>query len=212
MARRNRPLFARWWPQAAASMEDQGLGSHRATLLAGVEGRVLEIGCGDGANFPYYTNAATALVGVEPEERLRELARERADALGKHAAVVEGQAEHLPVESNAFDAVVSTLVLCSVEDQDRALAEIHRVLKPGGRLWCLEHVASRNRVIHLGEKAFDAVFWSHVFGGCHTGRDTGAAIGRAGFDTAGLVQRRFPDLPFPLSVSSHLIGAARKTR
>jgi SAM-dependent methyltransferase len=210
MTRRRRRLFARWWPRAAASMEDRGLGSHRARLLADVEGRILEVGCGDGANFPYYPKAVTALIAVEPEAQLRDLALERAEALGMHAAVIDGQAEQLPVESDSFDAVVSTLVLCSVEDQDRALAEMHRILKPGGRLWCLEHVASGNRLIHLGERAFDAVFWSHAFGGCHTGRETGAAIGRAGFDIEGLAPSRFPDLPFPLSVSPHLIGTAQK--
>jgi ubiquinone/menaquinone biosynthesis C-methylase UbiE len=208
MTRRRRRLFARWYPRAAASLEDRGLGELRARLLAEVEGRVLEIGCGDGANFPHYTAAVTELVAVEPEAHLRDLARRRGAV--PPVAVIDGQAEALPVESGSFDAVVCTLVLCSVDDPDRALAEIHRVLKPGGVFVCLEHVASANRLIRMGERAFDAVFWSHVFGGCHTGRDTGAAMRRAGFDTAGLDQHRFPDLPFPLSVSPHLIGTVRK--
>ncbi|MFG3342183.1 class I SAM-dependent methyltransferase [Glycomyces sp. NPDC048151] len=208
MARRRRRLFARWYPGFAAALEDHGLGERRARLLAGLSGRVLEVGCGHGVNFPHYPDAVTELVAVEPEAHLRALAR--AEAAGRNAVVLDGQAEALPVESGSFDAVVATLVLCSVEDQDRALAEIHRVLRPGGALVCLEHVASANRAVRSGERAFDAVFWSHAFGGCHTGRDTGAAMRRAGFDTSDLAEGRFPDLPFPLSVSPHLIGAATK--
>lgn len=210
MARRDHPLFARWYPRMAASLEERGLADQRGLLLSGLEGRVLEIGCGHGANFPHYPATVTDLVAVEPEEHLRDLARERAEGLGLQATVVDGQAESLPVESGSCDAVVSTLVLCSVQDQAKALAEIRRVLKPGGHLVCLEHVASSNRVIHLGERAFDTVFWSHVFGGCHTSRDTRAAIEAAGLDTSDLQPQRFPGLPFPLSVSPHLIGAARK--
>lgn len=210
MARRRRRLFARWYPGMAASLEERGLGEQRKRLLAGLEGRVLEVGCGHGVNFPHYPDPVTDLVAVEPEAHLRDLAVRQAAALDRTVTVIDGQAESLPVESGSFDAVVSTLVLCSVQDQDEALAEIHRVLKPGGHLWCLEHVGSANRVIRAGERAFDAVFWSHAFGGCHTARDTGAAMERAGFDTGTLTPRRFPDLPFPLSWSPHLIGSARK--
>lgn len=210
MARRNRPLFARWYPRMAASLEDRGLDEQRRLLLSGLAGRVLEIGCGHGANFRHYPGDVTEVVAVEPEERLRDLAREQADRSGLQAVVVDGSAESLPVESASFDAVVSTLVLCSVEDQAKALGEIYRVLKPGGHLVCFEHVGSANRAIRLGERAFDAVFWSHVFGGCHTSRDTRAAIKAAGLDTGDLQSQRFPGLPFPLSVSPHLIGVARK--
>jgi ubiquinone/menaquinone biosynthesis C-methylase UbiE len=210
MGRRSHRLFARWYPQAAASLEDRGLGAQRARLLAGVGGRVLEVGCGHGANLPHYPSAVTDLVAVEPEERMRDLARDEAERLGRQATVLDGQAERLPFENDSFDAVVATLVLCSVADQDRALAEIHRVLKPGGELVCLEHVASANRAVRAGERVFDAVLWSHVFGGCHTARDTGAAMRRAGFDMAGVEPQRLPYLPYPLKASPHLVGAVRK--
>jgi SAM-dependent methyltransferase len=210
MARRRRRLFARWYPGFAASLEPRGLGAYRTRLLAPLSGRVLEVGCGHGVNFPHYPDAVTELVAVEPEEHLRDLAREQAAALDREVTVLNGRAEALPFESGSFDSVVTTLVLCSVGDLDRALAEIRRVLKPGGALVCLEHVASANRAVRAGEHAFDAVFWSHAFGGCHTGRDTGAAIARAGFEAKGLNAKRYPDLPFPLSVSPHLIGSAHK--
>ncbi|WP_158630440.1 class I SAM-dependent methyltransferase [Glycomyces terrestris] len=210
MARRSHRLFARWYPKAAASIEDRGLGEQRARLLAGLSGRVLEVGSGHGANFPHYPPAVTELVAVEPEAALRDLAREQADGLGLAATVLDGQAERLAFENDSFDAVVSTLVLCSVEDQDRALAEIHRVLKPGGRLVLLEHVGSENRNLRALEYLFDVVIWSHVMGGCHTSRGTGAALAAAGFDTAGLEPRRLPYLPYPLKASPHLAGEARK--
>lgn len=210
MARRSHRLFARWYPKAAESIEDRGLGAQRARLLAGLSGRVLEVGCGHGANFTHYPAAVTDLVAVEPEEALRDLAAARAQELGRDATVLEGQAERLAFENDSFDAVVATLVLCSVEDQGRALAEIHRVLKPGGRLVLLEHVASANRNVRALEYLFDVVFWSHVCGGCHTSRDTGANLAAAGFDTSGLEPRRLPFLPYPLKASPHLAGEARK--
>ncbi|MEU6250782.1 class I SAM-dependent methyltransferase [Glycomyces sp. NPDC047010] len=210
MARRSHRLFARWYPKAAASIEDRGLGEQRARLLAGLSGRVLEVGCGHGANFTHYPEAVTDLVAVEPEESMRDLALARAEELGRKAVVLDGQAEQLSFENDSFDAVVATLVLCSVEDQGRALAEIHRVLKPGGRLVLLEHVGSANRNIRALEYLFDVVLWSHVFGGCHTSRDTGANIAAAGFDTAGLTPAKLPFLPYPLKVSPHLAGEARK--
>lgn len=210
MARRSHRLFARWYPKAAASIEDRGLGEQRARLLAGLSGRVLEVGCGHGANFRHYPGAVTEMVAVEPEAALRDLAREEAARLGLDVTVLDGQAERLAFENDSFDAVVATLVLCSVEDQGRALAEIHRVLKPGGRLVMLEHVGSANRNVRALEYLFDVALWSHVMGGCHTSRDTGAALTAAGFDTAGLEARRMPYLPYPMKVSPHLAGEARK--
>lgn len=210
MARRKRPLFARWYPDAAARLEARGLAALRARLLAPLQGRVLEIGCGFGANFPHYPGAVTELVAVEPEERFRDLARARADDLALKAAIVEGTAEALPVETGSFDAVVATVVLCSVDDQAAALAEIVRVLKPGGILVGFEHVASPGRARHAAERVFDAVLWTHVAGGCHLSRDTLGAMRAAGFDTAGMREERLAFLPFPVSQSPHVVGSARK--
>jgi SAM-dependent methyltransferase len=210
MARRNRPLFARWYPDAAARLEARGLAALRARLLAPLEGRVLELGCGFGANFPHYPDAVTELIAVEPEERLRDLARERADELGLKVTVIEGTAEALPVETASFDAVVATAVLCSVDDQAAALAEIARVLKPGGALVGFEHVGSPGRARRFGEKALDAVLWTHLNGGCHLSRDTLGAIRHAGFATDDLKTERLPFLPWPVSKSPHVIGTARK--
>jgi SAM-dependent methyltransferase len=210
MARRKRPLFARWYPDAAARIEERGLAERRRQVLAGLSGRVLELGCGFGANFPHYPEAVSELVAVEPEEHFRDLARARADELGLKVVIVEGTAEALPVESGSFDAVVATAVLCSVDDQAAALAEIKRVLKPGGALWGFEHVGSAGRARHTAERVLDAVLWTHLNGGCHLSRDTLGAIRAAGFDTAGVHEERFPFLPFPVSKSPHIVGSARK--
>jgi SAM-dependent methyltransferase len=212
MPRRKRPLFARWYPDAAVRLEARGLADKRAALLAPLEGRVLELGCGFGANFPHYPDAVTELVAVEPEEHFRDLARARADELGLGATIIEGTAESLPVETGSFDAVVATAVLCSVDDQAAALTEIKRVLKPGGALVGFEHVGSPGRARHLTERVLDAALWTHLNGGCHLSRDTRGAIRTAGFDTDELRVERFPFLPFPVSKSDHIVGAARKPR
>jgi SAM-dependent methyltransferase len=210
MARRNRPLFARRYPEAASRLEERGLADRRARLLAPLQGRVLELGCGFGANFPHYPDTVTELVAVEPEEHFRDLARRRADEIGLKVTIVEGTAEALPVETASFDAVVATAVLCSVDNQAEALGEIARVLKPGGNLVGFEHVGSPGRARHLSERVFDAVLWSHINGGCHLSRDTLGAIRAAGFDTEGMSVERFPFLPFPVSKSPHIVGTARK--
>ncbi|HEX2145028.1 MAG TPA: methyltransferase domain-containing protein [Glycomyces sp.] len=210
MARRRRRLFARWYPSAAAPLEERGLGEQRARLLAPLSGRVLELGCGFGANFEHYPQAVTELVAVEPEPHFRELSQRRAAELRWNVAVVAGTAESLPVESGSFDAVVATAVLCSVGDQAKALAEVDRVLRPGGTLVCFEHVGSANRAARFGEQIVDAVLWTHLNGGCHLSRNTLDAIAKAGFATDRMRIERFGFLPFPTRFSPHLVGAAVK--
>ncbi|MEU6860616.1 methyltransferase domain-containing protein [Glycomyces sp. NPDC046736] len=210
MSRRRRRVFARRYPSAAAPLEARGLGAQRARLLAPVSGRVLELGCGFGANFPHYPETVTELVAVEPEPRFRDLSREKADDLGLKAAIVDGTAEALPVESDSFDTVIATAVLCSVDSQQDALAEIFRVLKPGGALVCFEHVGAHGDDPSLVERAFDAALWSPLNGGCHLSRDTLGAIEAAGFTTEGLRREHFGFLPWPVSRKPHLVGTALK--
>lgn len=171
-------LFAATYDLMLASMERNWLGRRRHELLAGLSGRVLDIGAGTGANLPHY-RAATEVVLAEPDGAMR------AKLTGKlHQAAVpvrtsDAPAENLPFPDDSFDVVVSTLVLCTVEYPDRALAEVRRVLAPGGRLVLLEHVRGGDRLGRWQDRL--TPLWRHLAAGCHLNRDTRAAVERAGF-------------------------------
>src|SRR3954447_13902469 len=125
------PLFARLWIKASPKAEDKGAGAHRDDMLAGLEGRVLELGAGNGLNFAHYPATVSEVVAVEPEPYLREKASGRATEAAVPVRVIEGEADRIPLQDASVDAAVASLVLCSVPDQARALAELRRVLKPG---------------------------------------------------------------------------------
>ncbi|WP_067826925.1 class I SAM-dependent methyltransferase [Actinomadura kijaniata] len=141
---RGHPLFARMYARTAPAMERGGVNEHRRALLAGVSGRVLEVGAGTGANFAHYPPQVTGVVAVEPEPYLRRLASDAAAAVPVPVTVTDGRAEHLPAGDHTFDAVVVCLMLCSVPDREAALAEMFRVLKPGGQLHVFEHVRAES--------------------------------------------------------------------
>ena len=122
--------------------ERLGMARHRRDLLGRAEGRVLEIGAGTGLNLRYYPDSVEGLVVTEPAEPMARKLERRAERLGPLARVVRTPAETLPFADHSFDTVVSTIVLCTVEDPVRALSEIARVLRPGGRLLFIEHVRS----------------------------------------------------------------------
>ncbi|MCO5168149.1 MAG: class I SAM-dependent methyltransferase [Planctomycetes bacterium] len=160
---------------------ERHLAAWRAELLSRVAGRVLEVGAGTGANLPFYPRGLERLVLAEPDPHMRarlaaRVARERPEAV-----VIDAPAEALPVEDGSFDAVVSTLVLCSVADLPRALAEARRVLRPGGALVFLEHVAADDRPRRLRWQRRLEPLWRRVAGNCHLTRRTHEAIAAAGF-------------------------------
>jgi ubiquinone/menaquinone biosynthesis C-methylase UbiE len=175
---RGHKWFAAFWNRATR-LEPKSLKRLRRKTVEGLSGRVLEIGCGTGANFEFYPDAVT-LVATDPDPYMLEHARHHIAELGRPIEVQEAGAEALPFRDKSFDAVISTLVLCSVPEQDAALAEIHRVLKPGGEFHFIEHVRYGNR---LGAWFQDRIepLWVRVGGGCHPNRDTHAALVRAGF-------------------------------
>lgn len=159
-----------------AVLERTGLGRWRAWLAAGTPpGRVLDLGCGTGRNFPLYRKGAR-VVGLDPcFESLRKARTRRPGAL-----LVRARAEALPFRSGAFDTVVSGLVFCSVGDVPRGLAEVRRVLNPGGILRMLEHVRASGRLAGwLQDRTQPA--WTWFTGGCHPNRDTEVAVAAAGF-------------------------------
>jgi len=177
----NHPLFARFYARLSSGMEGAGVAERRDALLAGLTGSVIEVGAGNGLNFRHYPDTVTSVLAVEPEPHLRELARASAGEAKVPVTVTEGTAERLPADDGSFDAAVASLMLCSVADQAVALAEIRRVLRPGGELRFMEHVSSDSSTQRLVQRLVDVGLWPICFGGCHAGRDTVAAIAGAGF-------------------------------
>ncbi|WP_037672557.1 class I SAM-dependent methyltransferase [Streptomyces griseus] len=177
------PLFARCYARVSVTAETRaGLGSVRERMLAGLSGRVLEIGAGNGLNFGHYPGAVSEVVAIEPERLLRKLALDAARRAEVPVDVVPGEAEALPVKSEAFDAVVVSLVLCSVRDLPRALGEVRRVLRPGGGVRFFEHGRGGGRAMTFTQRALDRTVWPPLSGGCHLGRDPVAAFRDAGFE------------------------------
>ena len=205
----NNPIFARLLARAASLEDRRGGAELRRRLLAGLSGRVLEVGPGNGVSFGYYPKEVTELVAVEPEPHLRGLATEAARSAPVPTRVIEGIAEELPVEDRGFDAVVVAGVLCSVPDQRRSLAEIARVLKPAGELRFFEHVAARQRRLARFQDLLDATVWPTMFGGCHPNRDTEAELLAAGFVLDWRERFSFRPTPVSIPVAPRILGAAR---
>lgn len=202
------PCFARLWPPLSRALDRRGAAAHRERLLSGARGRVLEVGAGNGRNFAHYPTTVTSVLAVEPEPHLRALAQQEASRVDVDVEVVAGVAEHLPADDDAFDVVVASLVLCTVDDPGQALAEAARVLRPGGQLRFLEHVAAPTTGLRRVQRVMDATVWPHLGGGCHAGRDTLQAIERAGFTIAEVDHFRFPETRVPLPTSPHVLGTA----
>lgn len=200
--------FAALYDRLMASAERGFLRQVRQEVVGGARGRVLEIGAGTGANFPYYHDGAE-VVALEPDPYMLRRARRRLRELGKRIDLQQAPAEELPFADASFDAVVATLVLCTVRDPHRALTEIRRVLKPGGEYRFFEHV----RFDHpLGAFWQDLVtpLWRWLGGGCHPNRDTARAIRESGFEILEL-RRTNPVPPIPPMVFArpHIQGVAR---
>ena len=175
-------LLAALYDRMMANTEEACLAEWRAELLGDLEGAVLEVGAGTGLNLPYYPPTITRLVASEPDPHMRRRLAERVRALGlDRVEVTDASLDALPGPAGRFDAVVCTLVLCSVPSPEAALREIHRVLKPGGRLVFLEHVAASDRPGRLKWQRWIEPVWKRVAGGCHLTRRTSEAIARAGF-------------------------------
>jgi ubiquinone/menaquinone biosynthesis C-methylase UbiE len=200
------PIFARLYPKMAKAMERGGMADHRRTLLTELTGTVIEVGAGDGLNFRHYPSTVTRVLAVEPEPHLRSLATTAATQAPVQVEVIDGLAEQLPVDTGSIDAVVASLVLCSVRDQSAALQEFQRVLRPGGQLRFLEHVRANTRGFARAQLILDATVWPHIAGGCHIARDTARTIEQSGFVINKCDEFLFPNGRTPSSF--HILGTA----
>ncbi|WP_370327116.1 class I SAM-dependent methyltransferase [Euzebya sp.] len=203
------PVFARVYERLSRRMEQHGNAEHRRRLLADLHGRVIEVGAGNGLNFAHYPPGVDGVLAVEPEPRLRRAAIRAAQSAAVPITVVDGLADALPAADGSVDAAVASLVLCSVPDQSVALAELHRILQPGGELRFYEYVRAHEPRLASVQRAVDHV-WPYLAGGCHTSRRTVAAIKAAGFVIDDIAAFRFPETRIPLPPAPHVIGVARR--
>ncbi|WP_119070122.1 class I SAM-dependent methyltransferase [Rubrobacter indicoceani] len=164
-------LFSRLYDPLVAPLERLGLGDLRRETLRGLRGEVLELGVGTGRNFPFYPPGVERVVGVEPDGKMMRRAPARVAGAAFPVELVEASAEELPFEDGSFDAVVATLVFCTIPDPERAVREVHRVLKDGGELRLLEHVRMEHRSAAWAQEKATPV-WKQLAGGCHLDRDT----------------------------------------
>jgi ubiquinone/menaquinone biosynthesis C-methylase UbiE len=202
------PIFARFYARLSAGMEHAGVGEQRDRLLAGLTGSVLEVGAGSGLNFGHYPASVSGVLAVEPEPYLRGVAEQHARQAAVPVKVTAGTAEDLPADDDAFDAVVASLMLCSVRDQPAALAEMRRVLKPDGELRFMEHVSAESPGLRRIQRLADASVWPSCFGGCHASRDTVSAIRAAGFQITELTRYQLPESWLPWPTTPHALGVA----
>ncbi|MEV7345935.1 class I SAM-dependent methyltransferase [Streptomyces sp. NPDC093544] len=205
------PLFARYYARVSVAAETRmGMGGVRDRLLAGLSGRVIEIGAGNGLNFAHYPGTVSEVVAIEPERQLRQLAVEAALRAAVPVDVAPGTAEALPVKSEAFDSAVVCLVLCSVRDVPRTLAELRRVLRPGGTLRFFEHGRGGGRSMTYAQRGLDRTVWPRLNGGCHLARDPIAALRDAGFELGPYRRMLMPEKGPRLPTSYCVLGTARR--
>lgn len=184
------PVFTAIYDPLLAWGERTGMRDLRREVLFAATGEVLELGAGTGLNINVYPPTVASLTLTEPEASMVK----RLQHLDGHPRVVQAGAENLPFDDDAFDTVVSTLVLCTVEDPDQALREVRRVLRPGGTLLLIEHVrSSRPRLARIQDRLHRP--WRAIGYGCNCNRDTTKALRSAGFDTTGLRDAQWPRMP-----------------
>ncbi|MGH7779639.1 MAG: class I SAM-dependent methyltransferase [Candidatus Binataceae bacterium] len=173
------PVFAWFYEALSARGDRRGDDKMRSRLVGSLTGRVLEVGFGNGLNFRYYPRGAR-VAGIEPDWEMLRRSIPRARSVVAKIDPIAGDGQKLPFRDATFDAAVACLVLCTIPDESAALVEISRVLKPGGKLYFVEHVRAPGRVLAMIQDMIDPL-WSRTFAGCHPNRDTAEALARAGF-------------------------------
>jgi ubiquinone/menaquinone biosynthesis C-methylase UbiE len=162
------------------AMRQKNLAAYRGRVVPAAEGRVLEIGIGSGLNLPFYSRNVRHVIGIDPSPKLLSMARQAERPHSGPVGFVQGSAEEIPVESATIDTVVTTWTLCSIPDVRRALRDMHRVLRPGGRLLFVEHGRAPDPNVVWWQDRLTPV-WKRVGGGCHLNRAIRILIEGAGF-------------------------------
>lgn len=201
------PFFARLWT-AMSSHEPETLRRLRRENLAGLTGRVLEVGAGTGTNFEFYPDSVTEVVAVEPERRLAAIA-DRAAATAPVRVTVDNDTVEKFADTAQFDAVVCSLVLCSVDDPEQVVDHLFSMTRPGGELRYLEHIAGTGARARLQQLA-DATIWPRLLGNCHTHRRTEDTIVGAGFRVTGARRELAFPAWLPIPAVEFAIGTAVK--
>ena len=196
-----------WLLYKGSERYNRRVDERKRSLFSGLSGCVLEIGPGTGANLEYYPEEVL-LTGLEPNPWMQKHLKEKADQFNRPIEMLTGSAEDIPLEGESMNAVVSTLVLCSVTDLPQTLSEIKRVLKPGGSFLFIEHVAAREGTRLRTMQRWVKPLWRWMADGCHPDRETWKAIEGAGFKDVELEHFRL-SLPLPV-VGPHIMGRAVK--
>src|SRR6476469_2879793 len=186
-------LFAATYDRMSRNTEEAGLREMRHGLLASADGNVLEIGGGTGANLGHYDGKIESLVVTEPEPAMLRRLQKKARAQAPLAKILRAPAEDLPFEDESFDTVVSTLVLCGVDDQPRSLGELRRVLRPGGELLFIEHVRSDDPRLARWQHRMNGV--NRFLVGCECARPTLAVMATTGFVVTEVDHTTLPKAP-----------------
>jgi ubiquinone/menaquinone biosynthesis C-methylase UbiE len=194
-----------WLLYKGSERYNRRVDERKRSLFSGLSGCVLEIGPGTGANLEYYPEEVL-LTGLEPNPWMQKHLKEKADQFNRPIEMLTGSAEDIPLEGESMNAVVSTLVLCSVTDLPQTLSEIKRVLKPGGSFLFIEHVAAREGTRLRTMQRWVKPLWRWMADGCHPDRETWKAIESAGFKDVELEHFR---LSLPV-VGPHIMGRAVK--
>jgi ubiquinone/menaquinone biosynthesis C-methylase UbiE len=197
-------FFAMTYDRQMTKVEKAGLRAYREGLLAGAVGQVLEIGAGTGSNLRFYGAAVESLTLTEPETPMLRRLERKAGEQAPGATVLRAPAEDLPFEDATFDVAVSTLVLCGVDDQPRALRELYRVLRPGGQLLFIEHVRSDDARLARSQDRMNGI--NRFVVGCDCNRPTLDSIREAGLTVTRVEHTTMPKVP--KFASPFIVGSA----
>ncbi len=191
-------LMAQFYDRIIKDAETKCLGKWRKELLSNLSGEVLEIGCGTGINLDYYPNTVTHLTLLEPDPNMRKKLQEKIAFQTQTKFVIEildSKAESIPSLDNSFDAVISTLVLCSVKNQNKVLSEVYRVLNSNGEFIFIEHILANNNPKRLKWQQRLEPIWKVISCGCHITRPTENMMIKAGFSFSEISHQSIRGVP-----------------